>query len=202
LVAAIAAAPTACAPTVVDGTQPNETGQPNEGQTGANQGQPSANQEQPSSGGLAILYKDMPSGPQDFPISVPVPEGNVDPDTLVLLWSNQAETCASPRIGCSDGFAWQSILTIPPDLVQVGMVDMTDPRVQQFSFEFFDTMCSGGGGGGPYSGGASLEIVSMDASSITVTLSGGYAGTLPSTVNGTPYPSVILDGNHTLARCP
>jgi hypothetical protein len=121
---------------------------------------------------------------------------------LVFLWSNQAEACATPLIGCSDGYAWQTALMIPPDLVKVGMVDMTDPRVEQFSFEYFDAMCSGGGGGGPYTGHASLEIVSMDPSSLAVTLSGGFTGSLDTSLNGTDYPPVMLDGDHTLARCP
>jgi hypothetical protein len=188
LVATIAASSTACAPTIVDGTQPNQTNQANEGQ--------------PGSEGLAILYKDLPAAPPGPPVAVPLGEGNVDPDTLVLLWSNQAETCATPRIGCSDGHAWQTALMIPPDLVKVGMVDLQDPRVQQFSVEYFDTMCSGGGGGGQYAGNASLEIVSMDTSSVTVTLGGGFAGGLDVTVNGTEYPPTPLDGDHTLTRCP
>ncbi len=163
---------------------------------------------------LAMLVKDVPAGPGQGPggslsdiAQMQVPP---DPDALVLLFSNQPQVCADPAIGsvCSIAEVWQCALVVPPDLVRVGPVDLANPRISVYSWAYFGgggegVLCGGGGGGGgggPAPGGT-LEIVSSDAGSVSVRVSGGVVGAEGFIMNGMMTPTVIIDGAYTFPRC-
>jgi len=181
-----------CAPVVLDPV----TQDPDGGSSGADGGSPIS--------ALAILAKDLPAVPSGSPAQI---VGSTDPDALVLLFSNLPQACATGIIGgvCPDELEWQGIVILPSDLVRVGLVDLANPRIASFSFEYFDAACSGGGGGGiglPMSG--TLEIVSTDAGSITVNLLGGITGAQGGTMNGVTQPPSPSRGRspHRAARPP
>jgi len=178
-----------CAPVVLDPV----TQDPDGGSSGADGGSPIS--------ALAILAKDLPAVPSGSPAQI---VGSTDPDALVLLFSNLPQACATGIIGgvCPDELEWQGIVILPSDLVRVGLVDLANPRIASFSFEYFDAACSGGGGGGiglPMSG--TLEIVSTDAGSITVNLLGGITGAQGGTMNGVTQPPITVKGTFTASRC-
>jgi hypothetical protein len=161
--------------------------------------------------GVAILAKDLPPAPSG-PGGTMLPTvtqfvGNVDPDTLVLLFSDQALSCADPVVGtsCPDAIVWQSALLLPPDLVRVGPVDLANPRISSFSFLFAGSSgtCGGGGGGGGGgpNGPGTLNITSSDSGSITVDLVTPLLATSGGTFNGVPVPETTFTGTFTLTRC-
>ena len=143
---------------------------------------------------LAILYRDLPAPPAGV-------DGLVapDPDALLLMFGNLPETCAAPQIGgvCPDQLEWQTTVVLPPELVRVGAVDLSDPRISSYTWTFYDTMCSGGGGG-PSPLGGTLDIVSTDAGSLTVNLIDG----LPVLYGFSGDPGVAVHpGTYTVPRC-
>jgi hypothetical protein len=164
---------------------------------------------------VAILARDVPpalAGTKQGMVATAA--SGVDPDALVLMFSNLPEACANPVIGstCPDPFTWQRILVLPPDLVRVGLVDLGNPRIASYAFIIFDNQ--GGLDGtqepcafendsvAPLSSGT-MEIVSTDAGSITVNLIDGIEG-VPAFVNGfngAPTPMVTLKGTFTIPRC-
>jgi hypothetical protein len=198
---AVTVTSTKCAPVVIGGGSGGESSGSENTVTGASgTGGPTT---PASTTVIAILVKDLPTATNStMPSLLNGPWGSQDPDALVLMFSNEPEPCASPTIGgvCSAQTEWQSILVLPPDLVRVGLVDLANPRIAGVSFTYFDTSCSGGGGGGQAPGGT-MEIVSTDAGSITVNLIDGLLGSAGATFNGVPSPQVTLQGAYTASRC-
>jgi hypothetical protein len=157
---------------------------------------------------IAILAQDVaaPSstGGDANPLGIPDFTGFA-PDSLVLMWSNAPESCSSPEIGgeCADAIVWQGSLVLPPDLVHVGTVDLSDPRISAFDVTFGNSVCAGGGGGGGAPGGT-MDILSTDATSITVDLIDGIPGSAASFTysDGTTVSSdVTLKGTFAIPRC-
>ena len=168
----------------------------------------------PAGGGpttaIAMLFKDVPNGPAGQPPADfsqgSLSEGSTDPSSLVLLFSNGPQTCDNPAIGapCPSTLMWQAAFVVPPDLVRVGLVDLGNPRIGWFSWQFVGSggQCGGGGGGGFGPGmKGTLDILSADASSLGVKLSGGVIGASGFTVDGVQQPTVVLDGSYVADRC-
>jgi len=113
------------------------------------------------------------------------------PDGLVLYFSNAVEQCAQPvidlKIGvnCDKAGIWQFILTIPPELIKPGLINL---NTIFFSKSTILADCGGGGGGGIGHWGT-LEIVSSDETSLFVKLRGAGDQHWP------------VDGDHTVQRC-
>jgi hypothetical protein len=111
-----------------------------------------------------------------------------DPDALVLsLASFEQSQCGfvlpSNPDACVDEA--QLVLTIPPELNRPALISLDDPRILFSSTRHF-AECGGGGGFGMSYGGT-LEIVSSDASAVTVKLLGAR--------------DPAFDGEHVAARC-
>ncbi len=127
--------------------------------------------------------------------------GATDPDALVLMFSNQPQACAAPVLcqseslgNCADGLVWQYVLTVPPELVRVGPIDLRDPRIIVYQGSF--AHCSGGGSmpvGMPASG--TLEILRNDASFITVDLVDGVRATSVGSEGGVRDPRRDAQGD-------
>ncbi|MFT3773417.1 MAG: hypothetical protein QM820_49190 [Minicystis sp.] len=132
------------------------------------------------------------------PFELSFPNGNPDPDALVLFFSDRPQPCAQPVVQiapsadpatCASQVFWQTIVALPPGLAQPGVINLnnTDIDVYQASWR---SDCSGGSGIGPGLDG-SLEIVSLDASAVSVKLQADAIGGTPS-----------LDGDYTATLCP
>jgi hypothetical protein len=176
-----------CAPVVLDPVQAD----PDRGSSGA-AGPTNA---------LAMLIKDVAlAGVEDDAASSIDAENISDPDALVLMFGNQPESCTSPPIGIGGCTAppgvWQGDLVLPSDLVQVGLVDLANPRVA--AYQFTSPACAGGEEIASLAG--TLEIVSIDAGSITVDLIDGFPVSIPT--DGGGVPPVTLQGTFTIPRCP
>jgi hypothetical protein len=152
---------------------------------------------------IAILSQDLayPKTARDTSAYPGGPSQYV-PDTLMLMWSNEAEQCGGPLIhNCSDHFEWQGDLLLPPDLVRVGLVDLDNPRIISFSIQYPGGCSADSDWMSGY--GGTMEIVSLDATSITVNLQNPIenwpAGNV--SVDGEVIPPVQLKGSYTLPLC-
>jgi hypothetical protein len=117
-----------------------------------------------------------------------------DPNALVLMFGNQPVSCTAPRIGidCSaPPSAWQGDIVLPSALVQVGPVDLADPSIAVYQFTN-TTVCTDSEQIVSLTG--TLDIVSIDADSITVDLIDGF--------RVSPESGGLVEGTFTLARCP
>jgi hypothetical protein len=191
-----------CAPTVIDPA--NEAPSNDEGTVpGGSSSGPTGSTGSSGSGdattAIAMLYKDLPADPT----SPGVPIGGVDPNALVIAWSNAPEACAAPyATPSSTDLVWQGALVLPPEVLAVGTVDLASVGASAFTYIYFpDSAGGGGGGGGGPDASGTLEVVSIDATSITVNLVTPFAASPASTANGTSYPSVMLQGTYTIPRC-
>jgi hypothetical protein len=149
---------------------------------------------------IAILLADLPSAHAPGAPIVWTGAGAAPAGALVLMWSNESESCGAAYIEPSaSGLVWQGALVLPPELLQVGLVDLSGPGVGSFTYNYF--AASGGGGGGGPSMSGMLDIVSIDATSITVNLITGLSAWGGGTENGVTYPPVVLQGTYTIPRC-
>jgi hypothetical protein len=194
-----------CAPLVLDPVQRQDS---TASTSAASGGGTSSGDPAPGTTVIAALFKDIPVGPPSTQASNPAGYlTGADPDTLVLMWSNEPLSCADPEIGvtCNGGTVWQGVLAIPPDLVRVGLVDLANPRIRGLSYAYSgeagSTACSGGGGGGGPLEGGTVEIVSTDSGTITVNLLTGLLGSPGETINGVVSAPVTLQGMYTASRC-
>lgn len=113
-----------------------------------------------------------PFNPQ---VTIAVPP---EPDALVLFLASQAQACAQPVIQfdpgtdpavCAAQAFWQAILVIPPDrLIPGATIDLDAPDIYVYQ-AVWKSSCGGGSGGGPGAQGT-LEIVSIDATEVSVKL--------------------------------
>ncbi|AUX46467.1 hypothetical protein SOCE26_079730 [Sorangium cellulosum] len=106
-----------------------------------------------------------------------------DPDALVLFFSDSAQQCADPVVSteCDGESVWQFILVLPPGLDTPGIVAPSTPGVYWQNYERYPYPSCGGGGGGGTPFGGTIEIVSSDATSLHVKVSGTNT---PPTING------------------
>jgi hypothetical protein len=147
-----------------------------------------------------------------------------DPNTLVLTWQNSGSVCGMAMPFPPNETTWGVALAIPPDLVKVGPVMLADSRIWWRTFyqvvprpppcdhpPTTAAPCGFVGFSGPYIddsfGGAAtssldmFEIVSIDATSITVNLVTGLTFYAGATVEGVAYQPLRLQGMYTLPRC-
>ena len=110
-----------------------------------------------------------------FQPSVTVETG---PDDLVLFIGSHEQSCSQPVLWadpdadpliCAVQTFWQTMLIIPAERVQPGVIDLADPSINGYEAIWMEE-CSGGSGSGPGIVEGTLEIVSVDAASITVKL--------------------------------
>jgi hypothetical protein len=118
---------------------------------------------------------------------------SIDPGTLYVEIGNFSQSCADgdPAPVCAGFTYWQVSVGIPPALQAPGVIQLSDPSLNSF----FSVSGSDGdactGGGGSFTQGT-LEITSIDASTIVVTLSGTSAV-------GSDFDA---DGDYTAPICP
>jgi hypothetical protein len=165
----------------------------------------------PNPSALAFRLGDLPGGVvPGQPFEVPP----VDPDTLVLFFSSQVETCEKPMVSlvCAETTNWQSIVVVPPELDRVGTFDLAAPGVKRSGITAISPMPSSRA---ESTGCAStmdvfpdetpqlppdmgtLAIASTDATSLSVSLSGvGLRGALSSF----DY-SISIAGSYAAHRC-
>ena len=122
------------------------------------------------------------------------------PDDLVILFASEAQECADPLIqkpdsvGCGSAqedelLDWQVFVVVPADLVGVGLVDLDGPTIY-YVYSRMWTTC--GYSVGHLDGAAgTLDIVSLDATSISVKLDLDPSPTFPD-----------INGDYTAPLCP
>jgi hypothetical protein len=120
------------------------------------------------------------------------------PDDLVLFFGSEALACAEPVIQidpgtdpaeCADQAFWQNIVVLPAALAHPGLIDLDDPSIYVYRAAWMPA-CGGGSGNTPGALGT-LEIVSLDATSVAVKLDLEEQSPLP---DG--------NGDYTAAFCP
>jgi hypothetical protein len=117
------------------------------------------------------------SWPNDFPGSAPAGVSWLDPDTLVLFFSSDAQECSNPLLlGRCVGATpfWQILLAIPPELYRDGPINLADVRINGWA-SFGDLTgtlhCGSPGTTGPVMLGT-LTLTGAGSSSLSITLDG------------------------------
>jgi hypothetical protein len=143
---------------------------------------------------LAVLNKDLPK-----PLTSSM--GMIDPDALVLIWSNQAVTCAAPEVeenGCG-GFSstWWYSIALPPAIVQVGSVALHDSSVYTDTWQSPNGCPSmeGFSFGAATVADTTFQVVAVDDTTLTVSLPSAWS---PEPQWGFP---AIPAGMQTIPRC-
>ena len=173
-----------CAPTVLDPVH-GEGGSSSAGTTTA-----SGPGSSTALDALAMRAGDLPSGSGPWPQTP-------DPDALVLFFASEAQSCSDPFINMPLNMVpssscdpyWQTALLIPPELDRAGLIDLRDPRIGWAASEVFAS-CAGQGGGVTPGTQGTLEILGSDATSVSVTLSGGVKSMM-----------TVIDGSYSAKRC-
>lgn len=133
--------------------------------------------------GVAVPYEEL-SG------VVPAPDG-----TLLLAFGSEAASCADPLASapsCGPTLAWKAEIPLPADLQYAGAVVDLESLIDVGFGPFYsgsqgegDGACSGGGG----TLFGTLEVLAIDASSITVRITDAFGF------------GDEVDGTRTLLRC-
>lgn len=129
----------------------------------------------------------------EAPVGGDLPAGSApigDPESLVLYFGNTSFTCEAPLMSsaCDGTMKWQFVLSIPPELDREGLIYLDDPRI---GFSEVITLDSCGGGGGSGNGfWGTLEILALDATSVSVRLTGTTATS-----------ELAFDGDYVATRC-
>lgn len=123
---------------------------------------------------------------------------DLQPDDLVLTFGSEAQSCAAPVNDTSDSgdlavcaaeAFWQTILVIPADRVQVGVIDLADMDVRVYMAGAMPDC--GGGYGDQHGDEGTLEIVSMDDTSLHVNVTTDPISSFPT-----------ANGDYVVPRCP
>jgi hypothetical protein len=124
---------------------------------------------------------------------------NLDPNALVLFFSNEPQTCTAPILGfIAPQPTWQFAVVVPPELNAVGTINLSDPANQCSS----DRASPNGGGGtcGSDEPGickGTLQINSIDDTTLSVPLSG-----VPDGMGFFANDWISFNGTYTVERCP
>jgi hypothetical protein len=114
----------------------------------------------------------------------------LDPHTLLVIISSRPQACNDPDFDLGTTNYQQIMIGLPPALQAVGKYDISTTDVIGFGSSWFtDGMGNGGGGGGPLLQGT-VEVLSIDAGSITVRF------------QGVPKDFVDQSVDHVVAICP
>jgi len=116
----------------------------------------------------------------------------LDPSTLVIAVDDLGdESCASPAFDEPVGANYAlAVIGLPTALQTPGTYTFPSAPLIGWGSEWLgDGMGNGGGGSFPLQAG-SIQVISIDASSVVFTLS------------GMPDQLSALDGQHTAVRCP
>ncbi len=142
----------------------------------------------PPPGAIAMFLSQFPSNPGDTGSTGT--GGGPAPDTLYVMIGSQGRVCADPfaAVPCGD---WQVTIGIPPELQHEGVISLGEPGViSTFSASGPNQGASDCWfGGGSFLDG-SIEITSMDETSVVFNLSGTTTSDAPA------------DGVYTAIRCP
>ncbi|WP_437954634.1 hypothetical protein WME76_24010 [Sorangium sp. So ce119] len=134
------------------------------------------------------------------------------PESLVLFLSDSVQECSRPLIHdptqcvpASSQF-WQVILVIPPELNRPGLIDLRDHRIRIYH-GVLRPDCGGSFGFSPGSWGApgkwekTIEIVSSDASSVSVKLDWGELDRRELASGELPDVWGHIDGDYNATYC-
>ncbi len=150
----------------------------------------------------------VPPAPDFSPLWLNPLHGPLDPDALILFFDNRAlETCAAPvdpaptsMPPCDPPVVFdQILLAIPPELDRPGLIDLSDLRILATENEW--SPCIGGTGEGNRGFRGTLEIVSSDATSVSVKLRVAQPGSGPKGGLVSVGGWVDLSGDYTALRC-
>ncbi len=143
----------------------------------------------PGAGGIALRYGDFPppsssSGSTGSGGGIPI-----DPERIYITFGSQKPLCEAPfeSGGCGN---WKVAFGLPPELLQPGVLELADSRLNAYS----SSSGPDRGGGDCYGGGGSfvdgtVEIVSVDEDKIVIRLADTWAFDFDA------------NGEHTIDRC-
>lgn len=143
-----------------------------------------------------VLWKDYwakhPSGGGSSSGSGSTP---LDPNDLFLQFSDVGVACSEVTVDLPCGGHWSASIGVPPALQKPGVYDLGGPELSRYShmsesgaqYGADPKSCSGGGGS---FGTGTLEIISIDATSVKFK------------VNAKSYSSFSPNGEYTAVRCP
>lgn len=99
--------------------------------------------------------------------------GALDPNDLFIQISDMGASCGSPTVELSCGGHWSLSLALPPAYQAVGIYDLEDPQLAQYSSmsetgEPYSPAPDDCGWGGGSLGSGTLEVVSIDEQSIEI----------------------------------
>ena len=143
--------------------------------------------------------RDLPASADAYPV-LPVGQA-VDPDALLVFFASEAQSCSEPVIplpmdGSCQGSMWQLVVIVPAAKDAPGLVELSAPETLTYQ----SAIDVSGGDCGVFGAGASsgwpgtLEIVSLDSTSLSVELTHGVQV-------ASPYHRIAIDGAYTVHRC-
>lgn len=98
-----------------------------------------------------------------------------DPTTLVVMFGDHPESCGNPVFDYGTQNHQFVVIGLPQAMQKVGKYSLGSTDIIAFGHSWLsDGMGNGGGGGGPITGGT-VEVLSIDSSSVTVRMEGLFA---------------------------
>jgi hypothetical protein len=100
---------------------------------------------------------------------------SLDPTTLIVMFGDHPESCGAPVFDYGSENHQFVLIGLPQAMQKVGKYNLSSTDIIAFGHSWFsDGMGNGGGGGGPINGGT-VEVLSIDSSTITVRMEGLFA---------------------------
>lgn len=144
----------------------------------------------PTGSSLALLQSELAKLPGVDQSAWLAAGEKLDPTTLFVILSSEANSCAAPKLDLGTASHRLVFVGLPQAMQKVGTYDLASTDVIAFGdFWLSDGMGSGGGGKTVLDKGT-VEVVSLDATTITVRLA-GLSGDF-----------VLANGDHPATRCP
>jgi len=114
----------------------------------------------------------------------------LDPTTLIVVVSTEAESCAAPVFDFGTTSHHLVLVGLPQAMQKVGTYDLATTEVIAYGTTWLGDGMGSGGGGKMVLNKGTVEVVSLDATTITVRLAGLTGEFLPQ------------NGDHAATRCP